>query len=125
MQGRYGPSANELAERGRVRAARHVSQAPPFLGEPPQPPPLDGLPPLPARMMRAVGTAIDSLFQGAVTVSEATIVRGIGASPGVYTGTARRIDSPDAFGRLSPATSSSRQRRPSQSTLFFRCWARS
>lgn len=53
-------------------------------------------------MMRAVGTAIDSLFKGAVTVSEATIVRGIGASPGVYTGTARRIDSPDAFGRLEP-----------------------
>ncbi|MGH2610753.1 MAG: hypothetical protein ACRDHF_16850, partial [Tepidiformaceae bacterium] len=101
LQGRDGPSARELAERARFRAASHVSQAPPFLGEPPQPPPpLDGLPPLPARMMRAVGTAIDSLFRGAETESEATIVRGIGASPGVYTGTARRIDSPEEFGRL-------------------------
>ncbi|MEX0781214.1 MAG: PEP-utilizing enzyme [Dehalococcoidia bacterium] len=103
IQGLDGPSAMELTERARFRVASHVSQAPPFLGEPPQPPPpLDGLPPLAARMMRAVGTAIDSLFQGAQTVSEGTVVRGIGASPGVYTGTARRIDSPDQFGRLEP-----------------------
>jgi phosphohistidine swiveling domain-containing protein len=103
LQGQDGPSARELAERASLRAASHVSQAPPFLGEPPQPPPpLDGLPPAAARMMRAVGTAIDSLFLGTEKASEATIVRGIGASPGVYTGTARRIDSPDEFGRLEP-----------------------
>lgn len=101
LQGFDGPSAMDLAERARLRAASHVSQAPPFLGEPPQPPPpLDGLPPFAARMMRAIGAAIDAVFGAAETASEASVVRGIGASPGVYTGTARRIDNPDEFGRL-------------------------
>lgn len=103
IEGLAGPSAAVLSERALFRASRHVREAPPFLGDPPQPPPsLDGLPPFPARMMRAMGAAIDALFGAAETVSEATVVRGIGASPGAYTGIARRIDSPDEFGRLQP-----------------------
>lgn len=96
-----GPSADTLAERARFRSTSRASEAPPFLGEPPAPPPsLDGLPPSAARMMRAMGVAIDALFRGTEAESEATVVRGIGASPGVYTGTARLIGSPAEFGRL-------------------------
>jgi pyruvate,water dikinase len=50
--------------------------------------------------MRALGVAIDALFRGAEAESEATVVRGIGASPGVVTGTARLIDGPAEFDRL-------------------------
>jgi pyruvate,water dikinase len=50
--------------------------------------------------MRAVGTAIHALFGGSEVESEATVVRGIGASPGVVTGTARLIRGPSEFDRL-------------------------
>jgi phosphohistidine swiveling domain-containing protein len=96
-----GPSADELAERARFRATLRASDAPPFLGPPPEPPPpLDGLPPSVARGMRAVGIAIDALFQGSDAESEPTVVRGIGTSAGVYTGTARLISGPEEFDRL-------------------------
>jgi rifampicin phosphotransferase len=78
-----------------------VSDAPPWLGSPPQPPPpLEGLPSPVARLMRALGAGIDALFRGAELESEATVVRGIGASPGVVTGTARLTGSPAEFDRL-------------------------
>jgi pyruvate,water dikinase len=50
--------------------------------------------------MRALGAAIHALFGGAEVESQATVIRGIGASPGVVTGTARLIDGPAEFGRL-------------------------
>jgi phosphohistidine swiveling domain-containing protein len=101
LRGDGGPSAEELAARAEFRATHRVSEAPPFLGSPPQPPPpLDGLPPGAARMMGAIGSAIHALFGQSEAVSEAAIVRGIGASPGVYTGTARLIESPAEFDRL-------------------------
>jgi pyruvate,water dikinase len=96
-----GPSADELAERARYRATYRASDAPPFLGAPLEPPPpLEGLPPAPARAMRATGAAIDALFGSSETESEAAVVRGIGASPGIYTGTARLVSTPAAFDRL-------------------------
>jgi len=96
-----GPSADELAERARYRATYRASDAPPFLGSAPEPPPsLDGLPPAAARAMRATGAAIDALFGSSETESEAAVVRGIGASPGVYTGTARLVNGPAAFDRM-------------------------
>lgn len=101
INGEDGPSADELAERARYRATYRASDAPPFLGPAPEPPPsLDGLPPAPARAMRAIGAAIDALFGNSERQSEATVVRGIGASPGVYTGTARVIGGPAEFDRL-------------------------
>ena len=101
INGEDGPSADELAERARYRATYRASDAPPFLGPAPEPPPsLDGLPPAPARAMRAIGAAIDALFGSSERQSEATVVRGIGASPGVYTGTARVIGGPAEFDRL-------------------------
>ncbi len=96
-----GPTAAELAERADYRTTYRASDAPPWLGAPPLPPPsLEGLPPASARLMRALGTAIDALFRGADIESEAMVVRGIGASPGVVTGTARLIQSPAEFHRL-------------------------
>ena len=101
IRGVNGPSAGELAERARYRNTHRASEAPPFLGPAPAPPPpLDGLPPAAARVMRAIGSAIDALFASSATESEVTIVRGIGASPGVYTGTARLVASPAEFGRI-------------------------
>lgn len=101
LKGAGGPSADELAERATDRTVRRAADAPPFLGSPPEPPPpLDGLPPGVARIMRAVGTAIHAVFGAAETTSEVALVRGIGASPGVYTGTARLVESPSEFGRL-------------------------
>ncbi len=101
ISGEDGPPADELAGRARYRATYRASDAPPFLGPAPEPPPpLDGLPPAAARAMRAIGSAIDALFASSETESEAAVVRGIGASPGVYTGTARLVAGPAEFGRL-------------------------
>jgi len=101
IRGVDGPSADELAGRARYRATYRASEAPPFLGPAPEPPPpLDGLPPAAARAMRAIGSAIDALFASSDAESEAAVVRGIGASPGVYTGTARLVGGPAEFGRL-------------------------
>lgn len=101
ISGGEGPSADDLAERARYRATHRASEAPPFLGPAPEPPPpLDGLPPAVARAMRAFGIAIDGVFAASEAVSEVTIVRGTGASPGVYEGTARVVHGPLDFGRL-------------------------
>jgi rifampicin phosphotransferase len=101
IRGVDGPSADELAERARYRLTYRASDAPPFLGPAPEPPPpLDGLPPAAARAMRAIGSAIDALFASSESESEAAVVRGLGASPGVYTGTARVIGGPAEFDRL-------------------------
>jgi len=101
IRGLDGPSAEELAGRASYRATYRASDAPPWLGPTPQPPPpLDGLPPPVARLMRALGAAVDALFGGAEVESEAMVVRGIGASPGVVTGTARLIEGPAEFDRL-------------------------
>ncbi len=96
-----GPSADELAARAKYRATHDASAVPPFLGPAPEPPPsLAGLPPAVARAMRAVGTAIHALFAVSEAESEPTVVRGIGASPGLYEGTARLVRSPAEFHRL-------------------------
>ncbi len=101
LSGAANPDADELAERADERASLRASDGPPFLGDPPHPPPpLDGLPPAAARLMRALGTAVDALFAPSHAVSDAGTVRGTGASPGLYTGTARLVSGPAEFGRL-------------------------
>jgi rifampicin phosphotransferase len=103
MQGSGGPSAEELARRAQFRADRRLLQTPGALGDPPQPPPpLDALPLPAARAMRALDTALGTLFGEAETDSEPATVRGIAASPGTYTGTARVISGPEQFVRLQP-----------------------
>jgi phosphohistidine swiveling domain-containing protein len=96
-----GPSAAELAERAAYRRQLRVEIAPQQLGDPASPPPpMDGLPPGVFRVMRAVGTAIQSLGADADAGRDPKIVKGIGVSPGTYSGTARVVDGPDDLGRL-------------------------
>ena len=99
--GRGGPSADELSDRARYRASHSAADAPSTLGPAPDPPPpLDALPPAAGRAMRAIVTAIEALFGASEAVSEPTVVRGTGASPGRYKGTARLIFGPSELGRL-------------------------
>jgi len=101
LLGTDGPSASELADRARYRKTHRAEDAPPELGDPPSPPPpMDGLPPDVQRVMIALGTAIQSLSAGPESESEPEVLRGLGASPGTYTGTARVIGGPDDLARL-------------------------
>ncbi len=101
LRGEGGPTAGVLAARRRFRDTYKSPDAPPHLGDPPHPPPpLDGLPPATQRIMRALGATLGSVFAPSTAKSDKTVIRGIGASPGVYTGTARLIASPAEFGRL-------------------------
>jgi pyruvate,water dikinase len=78
-----------------------MAQTPPYLGDPPQPPPpLDGLPLHAARAMAAMGTAIGALFDNSEAPNEQHLVRGLAASPGVYEGTARVIAGPHELDRI-------------------------
>jgi pyruvate,water dikinase len=96
-----GPTAAELAARSRFRAMYTAADAPTLLGDPPPPPPsLEQLPEPAARALRAVGTCIGLLFADSEAESEATVVRGLPASPGVYEGTARVLRGPDELDRL-------------------------
>jgi pyruvate,water dikinase len=99
--GTGGPSADELAARARYRATHDQHDAPPFLGDPPQPPPdPSGLPPAPRRVMTAVGITLDSLFGSSTAEHDQDVLRGLAASPGVYEGPARLIAGPAEFGRI-------------------------
>jgi pyruvate,water dikinase len=98
---RQGPSAEELAERAAFRTRYAATDAPPLLGPPPKPPkPPSGLPPAAMRGMRAMNVVLSALFGEADAQSEARVVRGLGASPGVFTGTARLVEGPEEFERV-------------------------
>ncbi|HEU5307867.1 MAG TPA: PEP-utilizing enzyme [Acidimicrobiia bacterium] len=101
VTGTGGPSAEELAARARYRATHTQQDAPPFIGDPPQPPPdPSGLPPGIGRIMRATGIALDSLFGSSDAEHDHDVLRGLAASPGVYEGPARLIGGPSEFGRI-------------------------
>jgi pyruvate,water dikinase len=96
-----GPPAEELAARAEYRATHTAKDAPPFLGDPPQPPPdPSGLPPGPARVMTAVGIAMGSLFGSSEAEHTEDMLRGLAASQGVYEGPARLIAGPSEFDRI-------------------------
>ncbi|WP_164508620.1 PEP-utilizing enzyme [Halomonas aestuarii] len=96
-----GPGAVELAERARYRKEQRAENAPAELGDPASPPPpMDGLPPQVIRVMTALGTAIQSLGAGPQDNRDSAVVKGIGASPGTYSGIARVIDSIEDLSRL-------------------------
>ena len=101
VTGAGGPSAEELAERNRARTSMTAKDAPPFLGDPPAPPPDPaGLPPAAARVMRATGIVIDAMFGGSEEEHTETTLRGLAASRGVYEGPVRRVSDPSEFARI-------------------------
>jgi phosphohistidine swiveling domain-containing protein len=99
--GTDGPSADELAARYEWRTTHTAKEAPMHLG-PPAPPPPDpsGLPPAEARMMRAAGVTIDSMFAPSQEAHEENTLNGLAASGGVYEGPARRVTGPAEFDRI-------------------------
>jgi phosphohistidine swiveling domain-containing protein len=101
VTGTGGPSAEELAERNRARTSITAKDAPPFLGDPPAPPPdPSGLPPAAARVMRATGIVIESMFGSSEEEHTDTTLKGLAASRGVYEGPARRVSDPSEFARI-------------------------
>jgi pyruvate,water dikinase len=101
LGGAAEPSADELAARYEYRTTHSAKDAPPVLGDPPQPPPdPSGLPPAPRRIMTAVGTALGALFASSEAEHEENLLRGIAASGGAYEGVARRVAGPDEFDRI-------------------------
>jgi rifampicin phosphotransferase len=101
LSGTGGPSAAELAARFEWRTSHTAKEAPAVLGPPPPPPPdPSGLPPAAARMMRAIGIGLESLFVGSVVAHEEHLLRGLAASGGVYEGPARRVSGPSEFDRI-------------------------
>ena len=101
LSGNSGPSAEELAARFEYRTTHNAKEAPPVLGDPPHPPPdPSGLPPAPARMMRAVGVALGELFGSSEATHDEGLLRGLAASGGIYEGPARRVSGPADFDRI-------------------------
>ena len=103
LGGSGGPDADELATRARFRAAHHAGEAPGMLGDAPVPPVMpEGLPAGALRMARAMAASGEAMFGVSAEASEPKRLRGIGASPGTVTGTARVVMVPEDFARLQP-----------------------
>jgi pyruvate,water dikinase len=100
LSGAAEPSADELASRSAYRAAHSSKEAPATLGTPPPAPDLSGLPPAAARMMRAIGLALNALFGSSEAKHEKHMLRGLAASRGVYEGPARRVSHASEFDRI-------------------------
>lgn len=101
LAGADQPSAEELGQRHAWRTSHTAKDAPHHLG-PPAPPPPDpsGLPPAAARMMRATGFTMQSMFAPSQAPHEERLLRGLGASGGIYEGPARRVAGPAEFDRI-------------------------
>jgi pyruvate,water dikinase len=101
VAGADGPSADELAKRYAWRISHSAKQAPPTLGPPPPPPrKLSGLPPAARRVMRAMGITMQSMSASSTQEHEESVLRGFGASQGMYEGPARRVSGPTEFDRI-------------------------
>jgi pyruvate,water dikinase len=101
LRGSDTPTAEELAARAQYRATHLAKDVPPVLGSPPPPPPgTSNLPPAAARMMRAIGVALQALFGSSEAPHEGATLRGLAASRGVYEGPARRVSRPSEFDRI-------------------------
>lgn len=93
LEGREGPSADELASRTARRLEARIEDAPERLGIPPSPPPpADWLPPGAARMQRAIDVCLQLMFAvPAKQEGRGSQLKGFGVSPGVVEGPARVI----------------------------------
>ncbi|UQX02127.1 PEP-utilizing enzyme [Streptomyces sp. RerS4] len=98
-----GPDPGELSDRARYREQARYADAPLLLGPPPGDPlPPQWLPPAAARLEQALGAVVQAMFGNPVARTAGRTVHGLGASPGVYEGTARVIRDVAEFGRLQP-----------------------
>jgi pyruvate,water dikinase len=101
LSGAASPTADELAGRYAFHVSHTAKEAPPFLGEPPQPPPdPSGLPPAARRVMTAMGVSMSEMFMPSTEEHEEDVLRGLSASTGVYEGPARRVNGPRDFDRI-------------------------
>ena len=95
LEGRQGPTADELAQRVRWRLETPLSTAPQRLGHPPSdPPPAEWLPPDAARLQRITTLVMSLMFDvHAAPAAETARLKGFPVSPGVYEGPVRVIKS--------------------------------
>jgi pyruvate,water dikinase len=95
LEGRQGPTADELAQRVRWRLETPLSTAPQRLGHPPSdPPPAEWLPPDAARLQRITTLVMSLMFDvHAAPPAETARLKGFPVSPGVYEGPVRVIKS--------------------------------
>ena len=103
MQGRAGPSEEELHARAEWRNSKTIVDAdvPPWLGAPPSPPPPSAwLPAKGRRAADAIGAFLQALFAEPEPQTTTLTVKGLSVSPGVYEGTARVVNSEDDFGQI-------------------------
>jgi len=93
LTGGAAPTADELSARVARRKALSAAGAPPFLGDPPQPPPpMDGLPPSIVRVMSALGFTIQGVLgEAEAPAGDEQMIIGIGGSSGSYEGPARLV----------------------------------
>ena len=91
--GADAPSAADLRTRAAARARSAEADAPPFLGDPPSPPPpLELLPPALARVVGGVGFAIHTILDSVeVPTTEGNVIKGLAGNAGVVEGRARVI----------------------------------
>jgi pyruvate,water dikinase len=101
VTGAGGPSADELEARFDYQTSHTAKEAPKHLGEPPSPPPDPSqLPPDAARMVRAIGFAMNAMFENSEVEHQEALLRGLPASGGVYEGRVRRVSSRADFDRI-------------------------
>lgn len=103
MQGRDGPSADELADRAVERDRIEAAPPPRMLGEAEDPPPLDALPSAMARATAAVMANLAADATPAPAHDDQSCVSGIGLGETAYRGRACVVhDLMVAFDRLEP-----------------------
>ena len=96
LDGKQGPSREELAARARWRRETPMSAAPSHLGSEPGPPlPADWLPPAAARLQRIVFLVMSLMFDVHKAGSSSTKLKGFAVSSGVYEGPVRVIKNID------------------------------
>jgi phosphohistidine swiveling domain-containing protein len=94
LDGRQGPSADELAQRARWRIETPLSAAPARLGHPPsEPPPADWFPGAAGRLQKITTLVMGLMFDVHAPAAETARLKGFPVSPGVYEGPVRVIHS--------------------------------
>ncbi|MBK7584005.1 MAG: hypothetical protein IPI67_27885 [Myxococcales bacterium] len=101
LSGGAGPGDEALLDRVTWRTTMTTADAPPWLNEPPSPPPPAHLFPAPARRAtRAIDAILTNLLKDSDRDSTKTTVRGLSVNSGSYDGTARVVNDTSEFTRI-------------------------